>query len=47
MDDAFPIRQALPVGFGFGAGLARLGFPLKELYIIVDTINLHEFHPFL
>ena len=27
LDDDFPIRQALLVGFGFGAGLAGLSFP--------------------
>jgi hypothetical protein len=26
LDDDFPIRQALPVGLGFAAGLAGLGF---------------------
>jgi len=28
-DDAFPIRQALPVGLGFGTGFAGLGFHRK------------------
>jgi len=31
LDDAFPIRKAIPVGLApglsFGAGLVRLGFP--------------------
>jgi hypothetical protein len=26
LDDDFPIRQVLPVGLGFAAGLAGLGF---------------------
>jgi len=34
LDDAFLIKQAQ--GLGFGAGFARLRFPKKNLYIIVD-----------
>ena len=35
-DDDFPIRQALPVGFGFGALEKKL----------CTTIYLHEHHSF-
>jgi hypothetical protein len=35
LDDAFLIKQAL-LGLGFHAGLTRLRFPKKNLYIIVD-----------
>ena len=44
-DDAFPIRQALPVGLGFGTGFAGLGFYRK--FCVVDSIHLYELHPFL
>lgn len=43
LDNNFPIRQALPVGVQFGARLARLSFPEKDLCNILYAINSHQF----
>ena len=40
LDDNFPIRQALPVGVQFGARLAGLSFPEKDLCNILYAINI-------
>ena len=43
LDDDFPIRQLLPVGLGFAAGLIGLSFPWENLCIIVYLRELHHF----
>jgi hypothetical protein len=36
LDDAFPIRQALPVGVRFWCWARWARFSIEKLYIIVD-----------
>jgi len=44
LDDNCPIRPALPVGLGFAAFPAGLGFLWKKL---CTTMYLHKYNPFL
>ena len=44
LDDAFPIRQVLPLGsprFGFAPGLVGLGFSQLKMCIIVHILYLY------